>query len=637
MAGLRRVLVDIQAETTTPGEEDMRKIHWMLLPIARQPKLHRKPGASHPIDTREQVCRGTTWSVAAALIVCLPVVLLGGCGGSEGQNPDIATEEVETQAGAEREPAPALAAKKPALAPPAKDEPELFTAEQLEMLSTRYARGGGNPVASAVRDGYLNRVRQLLDAGFGADRESLSIASSQGNAEIVRMLLAAGGSPADSMYAAVNAGHDEVVGLLLDAGGPANLTIRDRRTDTSVTPLQIAAQNGHSDIARRLLEAGAPVDMMASLQETALHAAAQNGHADVVRVLLEWDADVNAQFMQTALHAAAQRGDEEVARLLLRAGAPPDALTRYGDETPLFFAAANGNEKVVGLLLKTGASAQYPDRYRSNPLHAAVRARDADIVRQLLEAGAEVNHTDHKELLPIQYAASRGTAAITKLLLEAGAPADMSAFLTATELGHADVAGLLMEAGASVLSKDYYGDTMLHFAAREGHPDVVALFIEAGAPVDVRNNNGRTPILLAVGGGNQAVARINEGDPSQAAARDRYMEVVRLLIKAGGPLDWRYGNIEDTLLHYAARAGAPSFVKVLLEGGEEPNVRNARGETPLHYAAGSAYNTTGVEAVRLLLDAGASVDAKDNRGRTALDSAKQNLEAWRLIKSREGG
>ena len=636
MAGLRRVVVDIQEGHTTSGEEDMRKIHCMLLSIARQPELHREPGASHAIDTREHVCRGKAWGVASALILCLPFALLGGCGRSEGQNPDIAAEEVETQTGAAKAPAAAPSEEEPAPAPPANDEPELFTEEQLEMLSTRFARGGGNPVLSAVRDSYANRVRQLLDAGFGADRESLSIASSQGNAEIVRMLLAAGGSPADSMYAAVNAGHDEVVGLLLDAGGPANLTIRDRRTDTSVTPLQIAAQNGHSDIARRLLEAGAPVDMMASLQETALHAAAQNGHADVVRVLLEWDADVNAQFMQTALHAAAQRGDEEVARLLLRAGAPPDALTRYGDETPLFFAAANGNEKVVGLLLKTGASAQYPDRYRSNPLHAAVRARDADIVRQLLEAGAEVSQADYKELLPIQYAASHGSAEVAEVLLEAGAPADLSALLTAASLGHADVAGLLMEAGASVLGQDRLWRYDASFAAREGHPDVVALFLEAGAPVDVRNRMGRTPILLAVGGGNQAVKRVVEGEPKQAAARDRYVEVVRLLIKAGGPLDWRYGDIENTLLHSAARAGAPSFVKVLLEGGEEPNVRNARGETPLHFAAGSAYTPTGVEAVRLLLDAGASVDAEDNRGRTALDHTGQNLEAWRLIKDREG-
>src|SRR5262245_30721789 len=63
---------------------------------------------------------------------------------------------------------------------------------------------------------------------------------------------------------------------------------------------------------------------------------------DTVRSLLQQKADVNATQADgmTALHWAASQNDLETAQLLLRAGAKPDAATRYG-VTPLYFACEN--------------------------------------------------------------------------------------------------------------------------------------------------------------------------------------------------------------------------------------------------------------------------------------------------------
>ena len=604
----------------------MQRIHSLLLTTARLLKLRRQPGPLPPNEA--QVLAGRSESrrnrVIGTLLLCLPLALSGGCGGSDGENSDSAAEEQEQELQVDKDPAPP------------KEEPDLFSEQQLEMLTTRYYRGGGNPLHSAVRDGYVNRVKQLLDAGFEADEQSLSIASSQGNVRTVRLLLEAGAPPTGSMYVALDGGHAEVVSLLLEAGGPADLTIRYRQSRDSRSLLEIAAAKGYADIVRRLLEGGAPVDMRAPYQETALHGAALYGQLDVVRVLLEWGADVNAQDKQTALHAAAIHGDEEVVRILLQAGASPDALTSASRETPLYFAAANGHENVVSLLLETGVSVDFPERFSRNPMHAAVRARDSEIVRQLLEAGAAANLTDNKGRLPIQLAASHGSAEITALLLKAGVPADMSALVTAADLGHADVARLLMDAGASVLGQDRGRNTMLHYAARAGHAEVVNLFLSAGAPVDVRNDSNYTPICDAVIEGVSPFRKADQGKTEDKAAIDNYVEVIRLLINAGGPLNWRCWGDQSTLLHIAAGASTSRFVKVLLEGGAAPDLQNENGETPLHIAARGAHDSSGVEMVRLLLEAGAAVDTTDNEGLTALDWTANNLEAWRLIKDWAG-
>ena len=64
----------------------------------------------------------------------------------------------------------------------------------------------------------------------------------------------------------------------------------------------------------------------------------------------------------------------------------------------------------------------------------------------------------------------------------------------------------------------------------------------------------------------------------------------------------------------AALHGYTETVRLLLDAGADLEARNVYGFTPLLYAAGNGHT----EAVRLLLDAGAAVDARDEGGRTPL-------------------
>jgi ankyrin repeat protein len=72
-----------------------------------------------------------------------------------------------------------------------------------------------------------------------------------------------------------------------------------------------------------------------------------------------------------------------------------------------------------------------------------------------------------------------------------------------------------------------------------------------------------------------------------------------------------------SLLHQSIAHGYTDIVKLLLDAGAQPNVRNQQGMTPLMFA--SNFGVT--EVVSMLLECKADPTAKDNIGRTPLSLA----------------
>ena len=174
-----------------------------------------------------------------------------------------------------------------------------------------------------------------------------------------------------ALFAAVKNGHLELVRLLLEAGAD-----KDATNGFGGTALCMAAREGHLEVARSLLEAGADKDAATTDVKgtTALFVAAREGHLNVARLLLEAgaDKDTRNRFGVTALCAAANNGHLEVVRLLLEAGADKDALTTdVHGTTALFVAAREGHLKVARLLLEAGADKDTRNRFGVTALCAA--------------------------------------------------------------------------------------------------------------------------------------------------------------------------------------------------------------------------------------------------------------------------
>ena len=106
--------------------------------------------------------------------------------------------------------------------------------------------------------------------------------------------------------------------------------------------------------------------------------------------------------------------------------------------------------------------------------------------------------------------------------------------------------------------------------------------------------------------------------------------VIQFLINTGQNVNVTdvYG---ETPLHYAAAEGS-SAVEVLLTNGSDPNQASRSGATPLHHAAERNYP----DCIQLLLANGANPSARTQQGKTPLDYASEHVEirthpVWKLL------
>jgi len=96
-------------------------------------------------------------------------------------------------------------------------------------------------------------------------------------------------------------------------------------------------------------------------------------------------------------------------------------------------------------------------------------------------------------------------------------------------------------------------------------------------------------------------------------------------LDAGGEVDIRNkchgtGHMAETGLHCAAFWGRDEIARLLIDAGADVNALTERKSTPLHDAA----RLTNVGMARLLLKRGAKPDARDKDNETPLDWCRQS-------------
>lgn len=186
-------------------------------------------------------------------------------------------------------------------------------------------------------------------------------------------------------------------------------------------------------------------------------------------------------------------------------------------------------------------------------------------------------------------------AALCTTALVAAAPS--SPVADAAMRGDRDAVKTLLQQGADVNAPHADGMSALHWAAERGDADLASMLLYAGA-----NTAG--------------VTRIGHYTPLHIASKSASLAVVESLLKAGADVNAKTSPTAVTALHLAADSGNAAIVTKLADKGADVNARESEwGQTPLIFAA--AQNRA--ETIRVLLARGA--DAKI--ASKSIDLAKQ--------------
>jgi ankyrin repeat protein len=205
-----------------------------------------------------------------------------------------------------------------------------------------------------------------------------------------------------------------------------------------------------------------------------------------------------------------------------------------------------------------------------------------------------------------------------------------------------DLATKLLDQGASLDARDRLGARPLSRAAKSGHLQMVDLLLSRGAPIDARNLAGATALYFAAEGSHISIAQrlIERGADLKltgrsgispiAAAAYAGNDIIFDALLAHGADERAPDDTGKPPIVYAAAGARFEIVKRLLARNIDVNARYRNDLTLLMWASGpdqGAPEAQATQVVTYLLDAGARIDDRDDRGRTALMIAAEGGHA----------
>lgn len=297
----------------------------------------------------------------------------------------------------------------------------------------------------------------------------------------------------------------------------------------------------------------------------------------------------------------------------------------YGNK-PIFWAANVGNREIVRILALAGANINEYSEDFDTPLRAAASHGNREIVEELISLGADINATRiGGGRTALMYAAEFEKLDVVKFLLSAKARYDIrdkygySAFLHAAETGNTELINEFLKLPIDINEETKDGDTALILVAGTGNDEIVKTLVDRGAVIDHIGFLGRTPLTEAISSKKYATAKLlldlgakpdlvidtytaplhhvidPNGDVEKEVELIKLLAVNKTIINLQNPIS------KKTVLFESVRRKRFEAVKILLERGADPNIRDYHGRTALRYAKYAKDE----KIVKLLLEYGA--------------------------------
>ena len=165
-----------------------------------------------------------------------------------------------------------------------------------------------------------------------------------------------------------------------------------------------------------------------------------------------------------------------------------------------------------------------------------------------------------------------------------------------------EVRRLLSSGDTNVKDVDEFGHTALHYCYRDVR--IAELLISNGADIYARDSSGCIPLMAILKG--QYRAEKSEKIIRFLLLNDRHNKMVQSVDEDG-----------ETPLHKAVIGNEIAVIRLLLRAGADVNARNYYGNTPLHKGAFLCNDAEDFEVLRILLEEGnADTTVRNNEGLT---------------------
>ncbi|XP_066600669.1 serine/threonine-protein phosphatase 6 regulatory ankyrin repeat subunit B isoform X2 [Prorops nasuta] len=312
------------------------------------------------------------------------------------------------------------------------------------------------------------------------------------------------------------------------------------------------------------------------------------------------------QLLKSMEKTVQSAGEDGVVAPLIGVADPATSMT------PLMYAVKDNRTGLLDRMIELGADVGARNNDNYNALHIAAMYSREDVVKLLLaKKGVDPYATGgSRQQTAVHLVASRQTGTATSILraLLAVAGRDIRLkvdgrgkipLLLAVEAGNQSMCRELLaqQAPDQLRATTPAGDSALHLAARRRDIDMVRILVDYGAPVDMQNGDGQTALHIASAEGDETLVKYFYGVRASASITDHQ---------------------DRTPMHLAAENGHASIIELLADKFKASIFERTKdGSTLMHIASLNGHS----ECATMLFKKGVYLHMPNKRGARSIHTA----------------